>query len=563
MSRQLKPFLFGSPIDQEIYTDPISNTIVLPNVDIFKASRNVASGVLPMEYLNAFLHEATHHICFFTPVGRSLAALSVSAAGESSPNIANEETFKLRRRDVLKLYCFKEFFGPLLEGLAVFAQFDAFPADSPLISDIAMKASYVFAPKGLRQSLPLGPLAGKWDYIRKLFFKARFDDSWFSSKSEVLSLGLDHPEGYLLGYLFVKGYWLQLIKNCRKLLDTDFFLSFMISYWFYDAYFAELIIKDTGDVAEDINNVWAYFQDRIPHLTRNVSEFVLEFENTIASASPNKKQHRPSYCNRDRVNEVILIAQQNLRAVGKYDVLNWDLFGNRQFFRFATSTVDIEVTSGGCFTVRDKKAKRDILQGEAMLGSLKPQVGLGSIEAIIQPDGQILICIFCGLDFVAVFNLTTGEWNEESLLWMGETMLSNLEVEKFLYEIEEHRKHYRSSWGNLLQHNIAGAKDVAYKKYSAVGLTDKDGKYDFGRISLLRKNGFIDVFDQNYDLLDFASKVSLIAVHGFTFAKLASLLKLQEDHFRDRFNCVQDACLRKLNIDPFFTVGDRLKGSLL
>jgi hypothetical protein len=563
MSHKLKSFLFGSPFDLVSYTDPISNTVLLSGVETFDAAQKITYGTLPIEYLGKFIHEATHHACFFTPVGRSLAALSISAAGETSPKIANEETFEMRRRDILKYYCFREFFNPLLEGLALFAELDAFPAGSPVISDPMMKVSYIFTPDDLRGALPLDPYGGKWDYIRKLLLEARTSESFVSWKSNILSLGLDNRGGYLLGYLFIKGYWLRLISECRKLLDADLFLSFMISYWFEDDYFADLIIKDTRDVGEDISNVWAYFQDRIPYLTLNVNKFVNEFETLTPNTGPNNEAHRPSYCNGDSVNDVILLAQQNLRAIGKYDTLNWDLFGNRQFFRFATCSVDVEVSPQGYVTVRDQKTKSELLHGEAVSGSSIPSSGPGSVEATLQMDGQIFICIFCEKDFVAVIDLYNGKWNDESQIWMGETMLSRLVVEEFLQEIEEKRKQYHSYWGNLISINISTAKDLAYKKYSSIGLTDKDGKYDFGKIDLIRQNGLIDIFDQDSALLDFASKVSLIANHGFAFAKIASQLKLPEDQFLTYLHRVEDAFLSALNINPFFIIGKRLKGSMI
>jgi hypothetical protein len=563
MSHHLKSFLFGSPFDLVSYTDPITNTVLLSEVDTFEAAQKITTGTLPIEYLGTFIHEATHHACFFTPVGRSLAALSISAAGETSPKIATEETFKMRRRDILKYYCFRKFFSPLVEGLALFAEFDAFPAGSPVISDPMMKVSYIFAPEDLRDKLPLDPYGSKWKYIRKLLLEARMSESFVSWKSNIMSLGLSHPAGYLLGYLFIKGYWLQLISECRKLLDADLFLAFMISYWFQDAYFADLIIRDTGDVGEDIHNVWAYFQDRIPHLTLNVNQFVNEFETLTPIAGSDSEQQRPSYCNRDRVDEVVLLVQQDLRAVGKYDIFNNFLFGNRQFFRFASCSVDVEISPRGNVVVKDQETTDDLLHGKAILESLIPNSGPGSVEATLQMDGQIYICIFCGKEFVAILDLYNSTWNDESLIWMGEAMLSRLVVEDFLNEIEKERKKYRSCWGNLINLNISNAKELAYKKYSAIGLTDKDGKYDFNKIGLVRNNGFLDLFDQDTDLLDFASKVSLIANHGFAFAKIAHQLNLSEDQFFTYLKRVQDPFLSKLNIDPFFIISNRMKGSLM
>jgi nucleotidyltransferase/DNA polymerase involved in DNA repair len=83
------------------------------------------------------------------------------------------------------------------------------------------------------------------------------------------------------------------------------------------------------------------------------------------------------------------------------------------------------------------------------------------------------------------------------------------------------------------------------------------------KIDLIRQNGLIDIFDQDSALLDFASKVSLIANHGFAFAKIASQLKLPEDQFLTYLHRVEDAFLSKLNINPFFIIGKRLKGSMI
>lgn len=559
-------FLYGFPIVLHGYTDPISNAVVIAETDASRLIRGADFRPLPEKCLEVLLHEATHHTCFFTPVGRSLAALAVSAAGETSPRVASDKTRRMRQHDIVKHYCFAELFRPLAEGLAVFAQFDAYPGDSPVLSETARKAFFIFFPeKRIRPNASMTSDA-EVEEFRSFLCENRWKKRSVDTKSYLLSLPLSHEKGaYLLGYLFVKNLHLRLIPRCLRLRDSDLFLSFLTSYWFSDALLAEMLVRDTEEAEADIQRVFSYFRHRMAVLTENVSRFVTEFEHRMPRAdyyeTPNFQW--PSYCNRERVDELRLLIQQELRVVGRYDPLNWDLLGNRPAFRFAASQALLEKESNGRITVCDRSSGRRLITGSAMFEDFKSSTQAGSMEAVLLPDGQIIVCIFDARELVATLTMPDHIWNETSLLGLSDTMLPYQRIYDFLGEIEEQRILCSDEFRARLEQCVRNAHNTAVDIFAAPGPATAAGSC--GRLALdrLQHRGLSAVLDMDKDQLEFASRVSLLAGHGLKFEDVAGRLNLPEPEVRDSIRRLEVKCLSELNFRPFLYRAGHLLGSAL
>src|SRR5437879_12139926 len=61
------------------FIDPVSNVTLLSSVDLEAHLGSLIELDLPRSCLPAFLHEATHHWSFFSPVGVAMALLKLRA----------------------------------------------------------------------------------------------------------------------------------------------------------------------------------------------------------------------------------------------------------------------------------------------------------------------------------------------------------------------------------------------------------------------------------------------------------------------------------------------------
>src|SRR5262249_31414932 len=87
-------------------------------------------GTLPNELLPTFLHEATHHWCFTSPVGTAIATLGLRgrvsafrAMEASTPQEAKNWDVRAAD-DIARAEVASLLMRPLAEGMATFAEFD-------------------------------------------------------------------------------------------------------------------------------------------------------------------------------------------------------------------------------------------------------------------------------------------------------------------------------------------------------------------------------------------------------------------------------------------------------
>jgi hypothetical protein len=102
-------------------SDIVSNNILIQALWEPNGLNALLRGKLPRQTLPAFLHEVTHHWCFQSPIGATIAALRA----RSDETIWRAKT----RDDVTRAAVFRveaetlgEIYRPLSEGLALFAQ---------------------------------------------------------------------------------------------------------------------------------------------------------------------------------------------------------------------------------------------------------------------------------------------------------------------------------------------------------------------------------------------------------------------------------------------------------
>lgn len=225
-------------------TDPDTNALFVTDRPVPEYVAWAMRGRLPLALLPTVLHETTHHWCLSGCVGRALAELSLEAqeAYAASPLfplycdetvVALWETVEFARR----------LLEPLLEGMAMFAEFDVYPGPSPTLSGVLAMLARLFPPEpGEAAEDPLACLCRRLAQYRQ-------SEAALRKKSGLLVQSFASAKGgYLLGYVCVKSLWMQARRAAPSLRDADLFLQYLRNLVFDDTGFvARLLDGGTGD----------------------------------------------------------------------------------------------------------------------------------------------------------------------------------------------------------------------------------------------------------------------------------------------------------------------------
>lgn len=215
------------------FTDPLSNLVVLSDLDLRRHIEGIRDRDLPLECLPTFLHETTHHWCFSSPVG--LASLLLFFRARRIAVLVGRDRDDRDRiyqlLDAVIRYDFAQgLMRPLAEGIALFAEHDACVGHAETISEPLGLAGALFAQGFAIKSEP------RWGKLPLLLAGGRLTNAHIRRKADLLMQPFgSEGGGYLPGYLMVKNLWVHSFYalHCSHFLDTDFYLQFIRSF-FYD-----------------------------------------------------------------------------------------------------------------------------------------------------------------------------------------------------------------------------------------------------------------------------------------------------------------------------------------
>lgn len=201
------------------FTDPLVNVLHLGPFDSTEAVTYILNKkTLPAGSLPLFLHEATHHWCFNSPLGRALT-LQYCLLSREGAQISNEDP-ELFDGEIAKYNMVLGVTKPLAEGLALFAEHDVWPGYTDTIS-----APQVWAALLYRTT---------FEDMKATLAATRLSPDHIKSKASLLMTGFADPDGiYLAGYLATKCLWQRFRGTNPRFGDGEFFLQYL-RYFFYD-----------------------------------------------------------------------------------------------------------------------------------------------------------------------------------------------------------------------------------------------------------------------------------------------------------------------------------------
>jgi hypothetical protein len=243
---------FFSAQDPRSYVDPVTNSALLSPVQLERDFASLLQGQLTTAALPAFLHEATHHWCFDSFVGTTLALLRLQARRRlleaASPDSPDPDPWDVLD-DFVRYESTVTFLRPLLEGMALFAEFDASPGTAAVMSQPIFWAAMNFAAEQLKKE-------DNFNFIGQWLFGERMMPRFLKRKATLLALPLRHSEPggeYLSGYLVTKLLHYHLTDRAELFQDSDFFLLYLRHYLLEDTILVRELLdfekKDIGAVA--------------------------------------------------------------------------------------------------------------------------------------------------------------------------------------------------------------------------------------------------------------------------------------------------------------------------
>jgi hypothetical protein len=249
-----------------------------------------------------FFHEITHWQCFQAVVGHSFRTLWDVLVSATKNSAVRESTIQNRsippQLDRL-LHSFKigwTVYEALVEGVALFAQWDATPGEAASCSKGALYLhSFLLLPQFMQNkeapslgTIDLSKIA--WQRLTSELADGRMSSSSRTSKVDLLAETTTGPRGhYLVGYLFIKRLYLDAIRHHPRFADSDFFLAFVNACFFQDPIAGQLLLSLDDDPADVANNLIRRIAERADLFrSEKVCELAEKYEQEHGGDSPTR-----------------------------------------------------------------------------------------------------------------------------------------------------------------------------------------------------------------------------------------------------------------------------------
>jgi len=401
------------------WTDLVTNVVKLSGTRSVRMAQAMATwSSAPLDLMQSYLHEAAHHAFFFSPLGDNLASLYLSSTlrsqglasnlqvkdGNSVSRTFSDETVRLARIELMHHDVMKEVLRPLIEGIALFAEFDATCRGAteyhtkPMVSALHMFHNGPIAESPPQEEERVRP----WIWLHvfmPVLREVRLADAATSRKAVVYGLpfGLDGG-GYLLGYMTVCRAWEKLGERIPLFRsEADLFFGYVSDFFTRDySLIALLLDTSIDDEREFLDRCIAHIAARLDALVNDVRLVDVEGWYSPVLRDGNDRSHSedPAWLLVSKRSDVLGRAmEENLRRrLRSYESdplrgravreLLW-LLPNRRIVPVWSIEAEIRV-AGPKFELTVDGA--EIMSGAVQFPNVKDGVGAGSIDVYFVMD---------------------------------------------------------------------------------------------------------------------------------------------------------------------------------
>jgi hypothetical protein len=273
-------------------TDFLTNITIFGQLDQRQHFKPLNEGKIPPELLASFLHEVTHHICFSSPVGSALFLLRMRILRDAPEILSgNNERLQTFISDYMTFSAVAEVLRPIAEGIALFAEMDAWPIERVEAFDgFAMARLFSL---GILDAVQDSDRVNTFHWLLQL--SRQLDDN-VEAKASLLTMPIGSDRGfYLLGYLMIKTAWRAHHARTMRTSDGDQFLSYAAAYFYWDLGLVSLLLdEEERSVSGRIRQVLSHIEQRFRQFIRtNTDKLVLAFHEEILNEA--KKEPLPKF----------------------------------------------------------------------------------------------------------------------------------------------------------------------------------------------------------------------------------------------------------------------------
>ena len=227
-----------------------TNEAFVRNANPTSLSNIIIGQKFPKEIFFSFIHEATHNWCFCSNVGNALFLTRIRAFEMSKKALVSAETSINERWDIytdyLRFISLQRILQPLIEGMALFSEYDSFPTDTEAVPPPLVYCSLVFSGIPKNEWLKNGnDIHNIEEAYKDFLYERRFEGEGIFRKSELLVSSMAvSASPYLAGYLVVKNIQRTLVESSSRFMDPNLFLNFLWAYLFNDFGLIDLLLDD-------------------------------------------------------------------------------------------------------------------------------------------------------------------------------------------------------------------------------------------------------------------------------------------------------------------------------
>lgn len=278
------------------WTDLTTNAMFLSEVQRTGDLRKLfVSSKSPDHYRPVFLHEATHHWCFLSPVGSTLTYLRFRACRHALKAQKSSSALSDLLDDLVRYEVATALMRPLAEGLALFAQFDATPSASSVQSAPLTWSLQFFKEdaEDLKFSASFDQLEQDMRSLLLILADARLNEQTLRSKAALLAKRLQPSvDCYLAGYLFVKNLRRFALSKSTRFLETDLFLTYLRNFFYHDLGLVAALLEPSVSEIRTANTIAMAFQERIDQFfASDLATNITRFEQEISGLQANETTH--------------------------------------------------------------------------------------------------------------------------------------------------------------------------------------------------------------------------------------------------------------------------------
>jgi hypothetical protein len=501
------------------WTDAVTGASLLAGFDLVAYLQWLTRRSTRIEgALTQFLHEATHHWCFDSPVGAAVSQLLLRARRRALVGSGKVEELI---EDIQRATVAQQLLHPLSEGLALFAEFDISPGKSLVESRTMSSVNICFG-------FPLDTKRDRNEMaLQVLLQNTRRSAEYLERKAGIYALPFDCADGYLAGYLSVKAVWAALAARAPKLMDTDLFLAFLRSYVFDDGALVLLLVESDPDpytltevAANHLRERFGALVDQAPeHLCARIDAWEQACESGL-SIHPAIGVDEDT---RSRAHDSIVMLMDDVQEEGpiqEYAAHAYLTAVNRQYMTLGRLAAEARRrAAGGVEVVGLVGADVNYLQPDWALDVASLS---GELIAVTAYRAPALLLFFraencCQLvhSFGRVDNLDLEPLNR---------YVSNLPQDELRHaELEQGLEQFlaQSNLRSLQQYAVGPALKAAEQLYGLLATLQTESESVSAVLTKLRSGGLLELLDGDVELLRAIASIGLANTVGTDPASIA------------------------------------------